>query len=133
MTRWAVAALVATVLAGWGAPANAVIPTALPQTIFPMASPTPSPAPAPLPPPVNPGYTPAPPNGLSPILTEPGPVYELPQPTSPPYPQPQLPGPIDQQKTQAYRNYLQGQSQGLSPGSEQSRLIQQQLNAPDPQ
>jgi hypothetical protein len=115
-----------------------VIQTALPQTIFPMPSPTPPPAPAPLSPPVNPGYAPAPPNGLSPILTEPGPVYELPQPTSPPYPQPQLPGPIDQQKTQAYRNYLQGQqwqlqSQGLSPGSEQSRLIQQQLNTPDPQ
>jgi hypothetical protein len=138
LTRWAGAALLAAVLIGAGTPANAVIQTALPQQIFPMPAPAPAPAPAPLAPPVNPGYAPSPPNGLSPILSQPGPVYELPQPMSPSYPQPQLPGPIDQQKAQAYRNYLQGQqwqlqSQGVSPGSEQSRLIQQQLNAPDPQ
>ncbi len=135
--RWAGAALLAAALAGAGTPADAVIQTTLPQQIFPMPAPVPPPAPAPLAPPVNPGYTPAPANGLSPILTQPGPVYELPQAASPSYPQPPLPGPIDQQKTQAYRNYLQGQqwqlqSQGLI-GSERSRLIQQQLNAPDPQ
>ncbi len=39
------------------------------------------PTPAPLPPPINPGYAAAPPNGLSPLLTQPGPVYELPAPS----------------------------------------------------
>ncbi len=91
-----------------------------------------------MPPPINPGYAPTPPDGLSPLLTQPGPVYELPQATSPSYPQPQLPGPIDQQKMQSYRNDLrsqqwQGQWQGVSPSSARSREIQQQLNAPDPQ
>ncbi len=71
-------------------------------------------------------------------LTQPGPVYQLPQPASPAYPPQQLPGPIDQQKLQAYRNSLRAQQwqlqqQGVSPGSERSREIQQQLNAPDPQ
>jgi hypothetical protein len=128
--------LVVAILTASGTPANAVIQTALPQQIFTPSSPAPAPAPAPLSPPVNPGYAPAPADGLSPILTQPGPVYQLPQPTGPPYPQPQLPGPVDQQKMQAYRNYLRGQQwqlQGLSPDSERSRMIQQQLNAPDPQ
>ncbi len=91
-----------------------------------------------MPPPTNPGYAAAPPSGLSPLLSEPGPVYQLPSPGSPAYPPPQLPGPVDQQKMQAYRNNLYGsqwqlQQQGVSPDSERSREIQQQLNQPDPQ
>jgi hypothetical protein len=106
----------------------------LPQSL-PAASPPP---PAPLAPPINPGFAPATPNGLSPLLTQSGPVSELPAPASPSYPPQQLPGPIDQQKMQAYRNNLSSQQwllqgQGVSPSSQYSREIQQQLNAPDPQ
>ncbi|HEY3910491.1 MAG TPA: hypothetical protein VGM07_11440 [Stellaceae bacterium] len=124
-------------IAGLAGPAGAVTQTALPQ-FLPQPSPMPPPTPAPLAPPINPGYAAAPPNGLSPLLTQPGPLYELPQPTSPVYPPPQLPGPIDQQKIQAYRNGLIGQQwqlqrQSVSPGSAISRELQQQLNAPDPQ
>jgi hypothetical protein len=55
----------------------------------------------------------------------------------PAYPATQLPGPIGQQNTQAYRNgLLQQQWQldrsGVSPGSERSREIQQQLNQTAP-
>ncbi len=115
-------------------PANAFIQTSLPQ-LLPLPAPAPAATtPAPLAPPINPGYAAAPPSGLSPLLTQPGPVYLLPQPPSPSYPQPQLPGPIDQQKMQAYRNDLRAQQwQGLTPGSQRSVEIQQQLNAPDPQ
>jgi hypothetical protein len=130
--RLAAAALLFAILAGSAGPAGAVIQTALPTLLFPMPAPAPAPSPAPLPPPINPGYAPAPANGLSPILTQPGPVYELPM--NQPYPPPQLPGPIDQQKMQSYRNDLRAQQwQGLSPDSVRSREIQQQLNAPDPQ
>ena len=106
----------------------------LPQSL-PAAAPPP---PAPLAPPINPGFAPAPPNGLSPLLTQSGPVYEPPAPASPSYPPQQLPGPIDQQKMRAYRNNLYSQQwllqrQGVNPGSQYSRDIQQQLNAPDPQ
>jgi hypothetical protein len=117
--RIAIALLFATI-AGSAVPAGAVIQTPLPQ-LLPLPAPAPAPTPAPLPPPINPGYAPAPSSGLSPLLTQPGPVYQLPQPASPAYPPPQLPGPIDQQKMQAYSNSLY------------SRQIQQQLNAPDPQ
>ena len=107
----------------------------LPQSLPAAATPNP---PTPLPPPVNPGFAPAPPNGLSPLLMQSGPVYEPPAPVSPSYPPQQLPGPIDQQKLQAYRNNLSSQQwllqrQGVSPSSQYSREIQQQLNAPDPQ
>jgi hypothetical protein len=108
----------------------------LPQSLPAIAPPSP---PAPVPPPINPGYAATTPNGLSPLLTQPGPVYELPAPASPSYPPQQLPGPIDRQKLQSYRNALKGQQwqlerQGVSPGSSQySREIQQQLNQPDPQ
>ena len=106
----------------------------LPQSLPGIAPPPP----APLAPPINPGFAPAAPNGLSPSLTQSGPVYELPAPASPSYPPQQLPGPIDQQKIQAYRNNLSSrqwllQGQGVSPSSQYSREIQQQLNAPDPQ
>jgi hypothetical protein len=123
-------------LAGTGAAASAA-PSG-PVQLLPLPSPAPPSIPAPLPPPINPGYAAAPPNGLSPLLTQPGPVYELPAPASPSYPPLQLPGPVDQQKMQSYRNELHGQQRqleraGVSPGSERSREIEQQLNQPDPQ
>jgi hypothetical protein len=137
--RWAAALALLAILAGSPRPADAVIQTALPQLLFVPTSPAPAPAaPAPLPPPINPGYAATPSNGLSPLLTEPGPFYLLSQPPRPAYPPPQLPGPIDQQKIQSYRNDLRAQqwqlqSQGVSPDGTRSREIEQQLNAPDPQ
>jgi hypothetical protein len=124
-------------VAGWAAQANALIETPLPQFLPTPALAAP-PSPAPLAPPINPGYAPAEILAPSPILTTPGPLYELPRPSPPSYPAPQLPGPIDQQKLQAYRNSLvsqqwQLQSQGLSPSTTISREIVQQLNAPDAQ
>jgi hypothetical protein len=76
-----------------------------------------------------------PPAGRSPLLTEPGPIYQLPEREGPSYPPPPTPGPIDQQKTQSYRNGLRDQQwqlqrQGVSPRSERSREIEQQLNPP---
>jgi hypothetical protein len=94
-----------------------------------------APTPAPLAPPINPGPAVAPPAGLSPLLTEPGPVYPTPQRATPAYPSLQLPGPTGQQNMQSYRNDLldqqwQRERSGISPGSERSREIQQQLNQP---
>jgi hypothetical protein len=137
MARAVGAVLALAIAGGWAGSANAVIQTPLPQLLPLPALPPPS-TPAPLAPPINPGYAAAPADGLSPILHESVPVYQLPQPSAPAYPAPQLPGPIDQQKLQAYRNGLvsqqwQLQSQGLSPGSTLSRQILQQLNAPDAQ
>ncbi len=92
--------------------------------------------PAPLAPPINPGYVPAPPNGLSPILTQPGPVIKLPSPPAPAYAAPPaLPGPIDQQKLQSYRNSLierqrRQEQDGVSPADQRAREVQQQLNPP---
>lgn len=127
----AFAAVAATASAAELGPPTQLLPQSLPA----VAPPSP---PAPLAPPINPGFAPAAPNGLSPLLTQSGPVSELPAPASPPYPPQQLPGPIDQQKLQAYRNNLSSQQwllqrQGVSPNSQYSREIQQQLNAPDPQ
>jgi hypothetical protein len=141
LTRQAAAALtlLLAILIGSPRPAHAVIQTALPQLLFTPTTPPPTPiTPAPIPPPINPGYAATPSNGLSPLLTEPGPFYQLSQPPSPAYPPPQLPGPIDQQKMQSYRNDLrawqwQSQSQGVSPDSIRGREIWRQLNAPDPQ
>ena len=86
-------------------------------------------------PPINPGPAVVPPAGLSPLLTEPGPIYRMPERESPSYSPPPTPGPIDQQKMQFYRNGLLDQQRqlersGVSPGSERSREIQQQLNQP---
>jgi hypothetical protein len=94
-----------------------------------------APTPAPLAPPINPGPAVVPPAGLSPLLTEPGPVYATPEQAMPAYPSPQLPGPVGQQNMQSYRNNLLDQQwqrdrNGVSPGSERSREIQQQLNQP---
>lgn len=103
----------------------------------PLPSPTvySAPTPVPMAPPINPGPAVAPPAGLSPLLTEPGPVYPTPERAMPTYPSLQLPGPIGQQNMQSYRNNLLGQEwqlerSGVSPGSERSREIQQQLNQP---
>ena len=75
---------------------------------------------------------------LVPLLTQPGPVFELPPRATPSYPPAPTPGPIDQQKTQSYRNGLIDQQRqldrsGVSPGSQRSREIQQQLNQPGSQ
>jgi hypothetical protein len=108
---------------------------------MPLSMPGPTiysaPTPAPVAPPINPGPATVPSAGLSPLLSEPGPVSSTPEPGMPAYPATQLPGPIGQQNTQAYRNgLLQQQWQldrsGVSPGSERSREIQQQLNQTAP-
>jgi hypothetical protein len=96
-----------------------------------------APTPAPVAPPINPGPATVPPAGLSPLLTEPGPIYPTPERAMPAYPAPPLPGPTGQQNMQAYRNgLLQRQWEldrnGVSPGSQRSREIQQQLNLPGP-
>jgi hypothetical protein len=137
LSRWAGKALLFAFLVGLSAPANAVIQTALPQ-LLPLPAPVPAPAPAPIPPPINPGYVASPADGLSPVLSQSVPVYQLPQPLPPSYPPPQVPGPIDQQKMQAYRNDLRAQqwqlqSQGLATSSPLGREIQRQLNTPDAQ
>jgi hypothetical protein len=62
-----------------------------------------APTPAPLAPPINPGPAVVPPAGLSPLLTEPGPVYATPEQAMPAYPSPQLPGPVGQQNMQSNR------------------------------
>ena len=96
-----------------------------------------APTPAPVAPPINPGPATVPSAGLSPLLTEPGPVYPTPERAMPAYPATPLPGPIGQQNTQAYRNgLLQQQWQldrsGVGPATEYSREIQQQLNQTAP-
>src|SRR5712672_2188828 len=96
-----------------------------------------APTPAPLAPPINPGPEVVPPAGLSPLLTEPGPIYPMPERESPSYPSPQYPGSIGEQNTLAYRNRLlqqqwQRERYAISPGSERSREIQQQLKPTGP-
>jgi hypothetical protein len=109
------------------------------QTKRPVTLPPPTtysaPTPTPLAPPTNPGPAVVPPDGLSPILTLPGPVYRLPERPSPSYPSAPVPAPVDQQKMQSYRNDLVNQRwqldrQGVSPDSERYREIQRQLNQP---
>lgn len=107
-----------------------------PVQLLPLPTIAPAPTPVPLPPPINPGPAVARPDGLSPILTQPGPLFPVPEPASPSYPALQLPGPIDQQKMRAYRNDLLNRQRqldraGVSPDSTRSREIQQQLNPPD--
>jgi hypothetical protein len=119
--------------------AFAGIGTAFGQTRVPVPLPGPTvysaPTPAPLAPPINPGAATVPPAGLSPLLAEPGPIYPTPPRSSPSFPPAPLPGPVGQQNMQSYRNQLldqqwQRERQGVSPGSERSREIQQQLNQP---
>jgi hypothetical protein len=106
---------------------------------LPLPAPTiySAPTPAPVAPPINPGPAIVPPAGLSPLLTEPGPVFATPQQSMPAYPSAQLPGPAGQQNMQSYRNSLFDQQwererNAISPGSERSREIQQQLNQTGP-
>src|ERR1700751_4659479 len=75
---------------------------------LPMPAPTiyTAPTPAPVAPPINPGPATVPSAGLSPLLTEPGPVYPTPERAMPAYPSPQYPGPTGQQNMQSYRNSL---------------------------
>jgi hypothetical protein len=105
----------------------------------PQGPPTTSMAPIPMPlaPPTNPGSLPAPRDGLSPLLSQPGPVGQAPQRAGPSYPAPSPAplAPVDQQKMQGYRNDLLGQRwqlerQGVSPDNQRYREIQQQLNQP---
>ncbi len=91
-----------------------------------------APTPAPVAPLINPGPAVAPPAGLSPLLTEPGPLYST---GDAGLPVSAIPGPTGQQNMQSNRNNLLDQQwqlerSGVSPGSERSREIQQQLNQP---
>jgi len=124
------AALVGVAGANVAAQTRGLVPTLAP-TIYS------APTPAPLAPPINPGTAVVPPAGLSPLLTEPGPIYSTPEREMPAYPSPRYPGSIGEQNTQAYRNRLlqqqwQLERNGVSPGSERSREIQQQLNQTGP-
>lgn len=136
--RAAAAAALAILLAAAGA-AAASLPSGVQQQFLPLPGTVPVPTtPAPMAPPINPGYAVAPPVGLSPILTQPGPALPPMQTVNPSYPPLSLPGPIDQQKMQTYRNDLRAQQrelqrQGVSPATQRAREIQQQLLAPDPQ
>jgi hypothetical protein len=139
MKRRIGAGLLLSALSSGTAPAVAAIQTSAPQ-LLPLPGTTPVPSlPAPVAPPVSSGYVAAPADGISPILTTPGPVYQLPQPMAPAYPPPPIPGPIDQQKLQAYRNSLttqqyQLQSQGVpAAATPLGREILRQLNTPDAQ
>ena len=94
-------------------------------------------APMPVPPPVSPALPQIPGSAPSPILTQPGLVHQPFGGTTAPIPPPAATAPIDQQKMQSYRSDLLSQQraldrQGVSPGSEQYRNIQQQLNQPNP-
>jgi len=87
--------------------------------------------PTPVPPPVS-TAPPPPASGLSPILTQPSLVLQ-PFGRMAPAPPPASQAPLDQQKMQSYRNDLIGQQraleqQGVSPGADQYRTNQQQLN-----
>jgi hypothetical protein len=86
-------------------------------------------------PPTGSAPAPAPADGLSPLLTQPGLIFRTPDRASPSYPSAPAPAPVDQQKTQSYRNDLINQRfqldrQGVSPANERYREIQRQLNQP---
>jgi hypothetical protein len=86
----------------------------------------------PVPPPVSSVPPPAPGSSLSPILTQPW-LAQQPFRLSPAAPAPPSSAPLDQQKTQSYRNDLISrqralEQQGVSPGAEPYRTNQQQLN-----
>ena len=94
-----------------------------------------APTPAPMAPLINPGPAVAPPAGLSPLLTEPGPVYSTPERAMPAYPSPQFPGPTGQQEyavesQQFARPAVAARAQRRQPGKRTQSRIQQQLNQP---
>ena len=91
--------------------------------------------PMPVAPPVSPALPQIPGSAPSPILTQPALVNQPFGGTTAPIPPPAATAPIDQQKMQSYRSDLLSQQrafdrQGVSPGSEQYRDIQQQLQQP---
>jgi hypothetical protein len=86
-------------------------------------------------PPISAAPTPTPPDGLSPLLSQPSSIFRIPERAGPSYPASPVPAPVDQQKMQSYRNELINQRfqldrQGVSPGNERYREIQRQLNQP---
>jgi hypothetical protein len=108
------------------------------QTRLPAPSAPPSayiaPTPAPLAPPTNPGSAVAPPDGLSTLLSQPGPISPAPR-AGPSYPAATYPSPLGQQQMQSYRSDLLSQrrqleQQGVNPDNERYRELQQQLNQP---
>jgi hypothetical protein len=124
------------VLTAAGAPARPVerllpLPAIPFEQLLPLPAISPPPVLTPLPPPTNPGAPAAPQGGISPLLLQPGPVFAQPQPASPSYPAPTLPGPIDQQKISSYKIWLSGQQRLLERSGRSddflSREIQQQL------
>ena len=91
--------------------------------------------PMPVAPPVSPALPQIPGSAPSPILTQPWLLHQPFGGTTAPIPPPAATAPIDQQKMQSYRSDLLSQQraldrQGVSPGSEQYRNIQQQLQQP---
>jgi hypothetical protein len=108
------------------------------QTRLPPPSTPPTafiaPTPAPLAPPTNPGPAIAPPDGLSPLLSQPRPISSAPR-ADPSYPAATYPTPLGQQQMQSYRSNLLSQrwqleQQAVSPDNERYRELQQQLNQP---
>jgi hypothetical protein len=87
-------------------------PLAPAQTRLPAPSTPPSahiaPTPAPLAPPTNPAPAVAPPDGLSPLLSQPGPISPGPR-ADPSYPAATYPSPLGQQQMQSYRSDLLSQ------------------------
>jgi hypothetical protein len=113
-------------------------PLSPPQPRLPPPSTPPTayiaPTPAPLAPPTNPGPAIAPPDGLSPLLSQPGPISPTPR-AGPSYPASTYPTPLGQQQMQSYRSNLLSQrwqleQQSVSPDNERYRELQQQLNQP---
>jgi hypothetical protein len=113
-------------------------PLAPAQTRLPAPSTPPSayiaPTPAPLAPPTNPGPAVAPPDGLSPLLSQPAPIPPASR-AGPSYPAATYPSPLGQQQMQSYQSDLLSQrwqlkQQGVSPDNERYRELQQQLNQP---
>jgi hypothetical protein len=101
------------------------------QQLLPLPAIAPPRVGAPLPPPTNPGTASAPPQGISPLLLQPGPLFTQPQRAAQPSP-PTLPAPIDQQKNSSYEMWLSGQLRllersGESPADPLFRELQQHL------
>ena len=112
--------------------ASPLLPMPAPPTLPPPASG--APAAVPLPPPTSIAPAPAPSGGISPLLTQPGPIYPA-LPSSATAAPPAAPDAINQQRLQVYRRNLQAQQrlledQGVSPSDPRLRDIQQRLNEP---
>ena len=108
---------------------SALPPPSPPPTVYVVPTPTPHA------PPIAAAPAPTPPNGLSPLLTEPRLLFEPPKRVSASPARGAVPGPVDQQKMQSYRNDLVTQRfqldrQGVSPDNRRYREIEQQLNQP---